>query len=213
MVPNTGEERIVQALLELAASGCQGNLHDFRVWLKSEYQIESTDEELSSLLKRLVEEKQFTKHPTIPSEYVHANPPPFADRISYEVPSSLDYSPIQWVRSRLESFLKHHRVSNNEVIDLSIAITEAMENAVKYSTDKKIKISYEIADTAFSISIENEIKDISPEVDIESGKYTGSLTLMRGMMVMVKLLDKVDIDIDERENKAIFRAEHKLRRG
>ena len=56
-----------------------------------------------------------------------------------------------------------------------------------------------------------EVKAIEPEDDIEAGKYDGSITLMRGMMVMVKLFDDVDIDISEDEGLAIFKATTELK--
>jgi hypothetical protein len=49
------------------------------------------------------------------------------------------------------------------------------------------------------------------EKDIEAGKYTSTTTLMRGMMVMVKLFDEMDIEILEEEKLAVFQAHKRIK--
>lgn len=201
---------IYQALKELGASGCQGNVHDFSVWLKAVYQIQIAESDLQAIINQLVEDGHFTNHHEIKAEYLNKETTSFPGSVKYQVLAQLNASPIQMVRSRLEAFLRNHGAPNLDIVDISIATTEAMENAVKYSDHGMIDVEYSIENKVFQIKIVNKIGDIKPEADIESGKYSGSITLMRGMMVMVKLFDEVDIDIAEDKDLAIFTAKHVL---
>lgn len=205
------KEKLVKFIKELCENGNQGNLHDFKTWIQSEYDLQCNDNQVNKAISELLKSGIIKHHSEIHSEYLNNEPPEFSNIVEYSTSSDLAHSPIQFVRSRLESFLKYHNASHADIIDISIATTEAMENAVKYSNEKRIKIQYSLQNNQFQIKIENEIKDVTPEQDILSGKYTGSLTLMRGMMVMVKLLNEVDIDIDEDRNVAIFTGKHKLK--
>ncbi|MCB1172257.1 MAG: ATP-binding protein [Leptospiraceae bacterium] len=206
-------EKIQEAIHKLALSGCQGNASDFQKWLLAAYRLEAPLAAVESSLDQLQQTSKVCRHSDIAGEYRSCEAPQFGSSVEYEIPSDLRYSPIQWVRSRLEAFLAYHQASRDVIVDLSIATTEAMENAVKYSTEKSLIIHYWVDQARFHIRIENEIKAIEPEDDIEAGKYDGSITLMRGMMVMVKLLDEVNIDIDEASNTAIFTATHNLRKA
>ena len=203
-------ERAIEYLLELGNAGCQGNVQDYAAWVRYVYQHDVSTEALKGCLETMVADGRFQTHPDIPSEYRAANLPGFPPAVEYAVSGDLDNAPLQMVRSRLEAFLRFHGATEPEIIDVSIATTEAMENAVKYSDHRKIEISYWIENEVFNIRIVNRIGDVEPEQDIESGKYSGSLTLMRGMMVMVKLFDEMDIDISESDQQAIFTAYKKL---
>ena len=207
--------KLKDAILELGNVGCQGNLHDYQAWLRyyhrnKEVDFEITDESVSKTLDELISEGSFKTHPEFPDEYLLSNPTSLPDKVEYIVSGALDDSPIQLVRSRLEAFLRSHQVSNEIIIDLTIGTTEAMENAVKYSDHRKIEVSYHITDQVFHIQVINRMGDTSAEEDIEAGKYSSSVTLMRGMMVMVKLFDDMDIDISEETKSAIFKASKNL---
>lgn len=207
-------ERVIEHLLELGRAGCQGNAQDYQSWVRYAYALEVSAEDVDQRLSSMVADGHFRTHPDIPSEFLYAGQPDFPSQIKYRVSGDLNNSPLQMVRSRLEAFLRHHGASEEEIIDVSIGTTEAMENAVKYSDHKDIDVSYEIRDDGvFHIRIVNRIGNVQPEQDIESGKYSGSLTLMRGMMVMVKLFDEMDIDISEEQQLAIFEAHKKLQRN
>lgn len=203
-------ERVIEYLLQLGNAGCQGNVQDYSAWMRYVYNYDVTSDSLRGCLDSMVQDGHFRTHPEIPSEYLAARPPELPARVEYTVSGDLNHSPLQMVRSRLEAFLRHHGASEDEVIDVSIATTEAMENAVKYSDHRNIDLCYQIQDRVFDIRIVNRIGNVEPEQDIESGKYSGSLTLMRGMMVMVKLFDEMDIDISEEQQQAIFTAHKKL---
>lgn len=206
-----GDDALVSRLVELANAGCQGNSKDFESWLKYVYSIEASALRIESALASLVQVGAFRPHPEVPGEYLAARAPRFGASIQYEVSGNLSDAPIQMVRSRLEAFLRCHGASESDIIDLSIATTEAVENAVKYSDHTVIHVEYEILDGEFRIRIINPIKEAAPEQDIEAGKYNSATTLMRGMMVMVKLFDAVDLDISEERRRVTFSATRKLR--
>ncbi len=197
-------------LLELGQAGCQGNLKDYGSWIEYRNGGPVDGDAIQSTMDGLLEEGAFTRHPEFQNEFLAATPPEFPARIEYSVSGMLDDSPIQHVRSRLESFLRFHNVGPEAIIDLSIGTTEAMENAVKYSDHKNIDVSYVIENGEFHIKVVNRMGEVAPEKDIESGKYTSSVTLMRGMMVMVKLFDEMDIDISDEQKEAIFTASKKV---
>mgnify|MGYP001568367542 CR=1 FL=1 len=130
---------------------------------------------------------------------------------SYILLGAHDYSPLQYVRSRLEFFLKKNSISEEIILDISIATIEAMENAVKYGDGELVEIKCSIDKSKlFKISILNNIKEFNLQSDIERGKFSSTATLMRGMMVMQKLFDKMDLDILEEKKQALFTAEKKV---
>ena len=204
-------DHLQRALLDLGESGCQGNSQDYRVWVELFHNLKASPAEVESALASLERAGRMRRHADFPNEYLLTDVPRFETSVEYQVSGMLEHAPIQMVRSRLESFLRYHATHESDIIDISIATTEAMENAVKYSDHKEITVSYGISNSTFSIRIVNRIGETELESDIEQGKYTGSITLMRGMMVMVKLFDDVDIDISEDEGLAIFKATTELK--
>lgn len=201
---------VINALRELVNSGCWGNHKDFAAWLRFDYKQEVSLEEAIQALDLLVTEGLLKRHETMSEEFVLstlANAKPIT---SYRVSGYLKDSPIQMVRSRLETFFRLNQVSEEMIVDMSIATTEAMENAVKYNDTNPIDINYSLDGGDFRIEIRNGLKEVQIERDIQEGKYNSSLTLMRGMMVMSKLFDELDIDIKDTENLAIFRAKKKV---
>ncbi|MEQ8350174.1 MAG: ATP-binding protein [Leptospiraceae bacterium] len=201
---------VISALRELIQSGCWGNHKDFRSWLRFEYNIDSTEEETLSALQTLTSEGLLKNHDSISEEFVLASITEATPITRYRVSGFLKDSPIQMVRARLETFFRIKELPEELIVDMSIATTEAMENAVKYNDQNPIEINYSIEDGEFRIEIRNGLKEVQIERDIEAGKYNSSLTLMRGMMVMSKLFDELDIDIKDSENLAIFTARKKV---
>lgn len=206
------DSKLLNAILELGKSGCQGNTKDYECWLSFQDGVKYSASVIQEILEELKNKGEFQTHQDFPGEYMLSSVPPFPDSVDYSVSGNLADSPLQLVRSRLEAFLKYHGISEEEIIDLTIGTTEAMENAVKYSDHKGIDVHYRMNGDVFEIKIVNSIEEVIPEQDIEAGKYSSSVTLMRGMMVMVKLFDEMDIDIKEELGKAIFIASRKLRR-
>jgi len=202
-------DSLEQILVDLGKEGCQGTVKDYAAWVSFETGKDASGD-METILEDLRHRGIFQRHPDIDAEYVFAGPTPFPEKIEYRVSGLLHHSPIQMVRSRMESFLRFHHASEGTVMDISIATTEAMENAVKYSDHSPIAISYRIEGGVFHIMIKNRLSEVRLEKDIEAGKYTSTTTLMRGMMVMVKLFDEMDIEIKEDEKIAVFSALKKL---
>lgn len=205
------DPRLLEAIRNLCSSGCQGNSSDFSSWVAFENEATFSPSEVASVFAQLETEGLVIQTSEIPGEYRLAGTPDIATSVEYEVSGDIKDSPIQLVRSRLDAFLRKHSILEEQIIDLSIGTTEAMENAVKYSDHGRIQVAYELSpDRVFNIKIVNSLGEIAPEKDIASGKYSGTATLMRGMMIMVKLFDQMDIDIKEDESVAVFTATRKL---
>ncbi len=204
------DPRLLEAIKLLCASGCQGNSSDFACWIAFDNKLRFTPADVESVLNQMAREGQI-EEAEVAGEFRAAREPDLPARVEYAVSGDIHNSPIQLVRSRLDAFLRKHGIGEPIIIDLSIGTTEAMENAVKYSDHEKIAVSYEITpDRVFNIKIVNSLGEIAPEKDIASGKYSGTATLMRGMMIMVKLFDQMDIDINEDSSVAVFTGTRKL---
>jgi anti-sigma regulatory factor (Ser/Thr protein kinase) len=141
-----------------------------------------------------------------PSEK-HFPPSPWIQD-SYSVLGAFEFSPIQYVRSRLEFFLKSNGVSDMDLMDISIATIEGIENAAKYGDGNVVSITASISpERKLKISITNTIKEFDLENEIERGKYSATTTLMRGIMVMQKLFNHLDLQIIEDKKQARLYAE------
>lgn len=202
----TETSKLKDSILRLLQSGAAGNASDFLAWVQFTDNITATPEDVTEVLKLLEQESHAKNHAGITGEYCGTDKSECLNHKDYTVAGNLKGSPIQLVRSRLESFLLLNGIPQEIVMDISIATTEAMENAVKYNDKQPIEISYNLNESGFQIQIINGLAEVILEKDIEAGKYDGSLTLMRGMMVMQRLFDEVEIDIVEPDNKAVFRA-------
>ncbi|MCE9597991.1 MAG: ATP-binding protein [Spirochaetia bacterium] len=201
-------DSLEQILVKLGRDGCQGTAKDFAAW--ASFATGQTIADAGPTLQLLIGQGIFKSHPDIEGEFILSGPIEVKERQEYLVSGNLRESPIQMVRSRLESYLRFHGGNEDFVMDVSIATTEAMENAVKYSDHSPISIRYSIENHVFHITITNRLSEVRLEKDIEAGKYTSTTTLMRGMMVMVKLFDEMDIEIKEEEKIAVFSAQKKL---
>jgi len=132
-------------------------------------------------------------------------------KVAYPVIGSLKYSPLQLIRSRLESFLNHFQAKLEDLTDISIGVIEAAENAIKYGDGGVITIEYFLDDdNVFDISIINPIKLEPIEENIKIGKFSEGFTLMRGIMAINKLFDYFDINRDDSLNEVSFNARKKL---
>ena len=125
---------------------------------------------------------------------------------SYEIYGAFEFSPIQYVRSRLESFLKINNVGEDDLVDVSIATIEAIENAAKYGDGNSVFVSCNIQNKKLELEIINKIKDVDLETELLK-KYTSATTLMKGVMVMQKLFNHVDLQILEETQQAKLYAE------
>ena len=57
----------------------------------------------------------------------------------------------------------------------------------------------------------NKIKEFDLQTEIDRGKYSSSITLMRGVLVMEKLFDKFDLILLDNNTQAMVQAEKKLK--
>jgi len=135
-------------------------------------------------------------------------------KVAYPIIGSLKYSPLQLIRSRLESFLLHFNVKREDLTDISIGVIEAAENAIKYGDGGIVTIEYFLDDKdVFNILIKNPIKAEPIEENIKTGKFSEGFTLMRGIMAINKLFDFFDISRDDNLKEVSFNASKKLALG
>jgi len=199
-----------EALQQLSDSGLYGTATDFARWLrfKEGWQIEET--EVQSALDELLSAGRLERHSDYPDDYISKDIIKLPDSFDFQCPRLLSQSPIQFFRSLLSVFLRQKKVTAEYEIDIVIAAVEAIENAVKYSSPGDVKVHFELQSGEFHLQIINSVEPIQPNDDVASGKYDSSRTLMRGMMVMSRLFDEMDIDIDDATNRAIFRAKKRV---
>jgi anti-sigma regulatory factor (Ser/Thr protein kinase) len=203
MIQNKLETQIIQ----MGKEGLFGNIKEFYFWnifLFNSYDL--SYKEFTKEFHQLIKNNVFINNQNLKNEYKYNLEMKFSRFVEYFAPSNLNYSPIQYVRSRLLSFLNYHKVDEEIIYDIVIASIEATENAVKYSSEDKIYVKYFIENYTFYIEIQNKYKIPEIQKDIENGKYNSSITLMRGMLVMSKLFDEMDINLIEDKKLAIFQA-------
>ncbi|MCX7810510.1 MAG: hypothetical protein N2247_06330 [Leptospiraceae bacterium] len=203
MIQNKLETQIIQ----MGKEGLFGNIKEFYFWnifLFNSYDL--SYKEFTKEFHQLIKNNVFVNNQNLKNEYKYNLEMKFSRFVEYFAPSNLNYSPIQYVRSRLLSFLNYHKVDEEIIYDIVIASIEATENAVKYSSEDKIYVKYFIENYTFYIEIQNKYKIPEIQKDIENGKYNSSITLMRGMLVMSKLFDEMDINLIEDKKLAIFQA-------
>jgi Anti-sigma regulatory factor (Ser/Thr protein kinase) len=203
MIQNKLETQIIQ----MGKEGLFGNIKEFYFWnifLFNSYDL--SYKEFTKVFHQLIKNNVFINNQNLKNEYKYNLEMKFSRFVEYFAPSNLNYSPIQYVRSRLLSFLNYHKVDEEIIYDIVIASIEATENAVKYSSEDKIYVKYFIENYTFYIEIQNKYKIPEIQKDIENGKYNSSITLMRGMLVMSKLFDEMDINLIEDKKLAIFQA-------
>ncbi len=209
-------------ILKLALSGAEGTASDFIIWLNGFGIRNITPEQVHNCLEELAAEGRMISR-TLHSicDYRISSPVEHNQFYNYKVFSDKRFSAIQLIRSRIESFLRYFRVREEEQIDIVIALTEALENAVKYSDREEIEVSYTIEDLQsdsdsphsrrFRLEIKNHAAESSPHEDILSGKYAdGSITLMKGLKVMYQLFDELDLNLDHGSGVVTLKASKKL---
>jgi len=205
------KENLENQIIQMGKYGLFGTIKEFYFWHNFLYNPENLKyKQFYKSFYSLVNQNIFRNYENYKNEYIYNQPLKFTRFIEYFAPSSLRYSPIQFVRSQLFSFLKYFNIEEDLIYDIIIGSIEAVENAVKYSSEDKIYVKYFIEETTFYIEIQNKYKIPEINKDIESGKYNSSITLMRGMLVMNKIFDQMDIDLIEEKEIAIFQARKKI---
>ncbi|MFN3605058.1 MAG: ATP-binding protein [Leptonema sp. (in: bacteria)] len=192
---------------EMAASGLFGTIKEFYFWhsfLYNEFKIDYKD--FSKIFHEMISNQILANQTNLKNEYIYNKKFNFSSFVEFISPVDFKYSPIQFVRSKLISFLNYFQVQEEVVYDIIIGVVEAVENAVKYSADDKIYIKYFIENNVFYVEIRNKYKQPEINKDIDQGKYNSTVTLMRGVLVMSKLFDEMDIDLIQNQYLAIFYA-------
>ncbi len=205
----------------LFSCGVSGNAKDFFSWVQMEVFRKFKDlpntslENVQSYVDHLVSSGDVTTNPLDPREYLLPEKSSLAKKIGssekFTVLGALKYNPMQYVRARLDYFLKMNGVIEDLRMDLCIATVEAVENAAKYGDGLNVDINFSIDKSkVFTLEMINNVKDFDLEDDILRGKFSSTATLMRGMMVMQKLFDSVDLDIIDNRKQAYLKATRKL---
>ncbi|MCB1191162.1 MAG: ATP-binding protein [Leptospiraceae bacterium] len=216
---HTEIENILKKSLSL---GVVGSAKDFYNWVIMDYELNSKKVPLieENLIENILNDflkQSFVTHGTFdPNEYIISENSPFYKKISsndhYYIIGKANLSPIQYVRSRQISFLNQNNVSQDDIEEISIATTEAVENSVKYGDGEKVEISNFIENGKnFKLTMVNKIKEFDLQTEIDRGKYSSSITLMRGVLVMEKLFDKFDLILLDNNTQAMVQAEKKLK--
>jgi anti-sigma regulatory factor (Ser/Thr protein kinase) len=208
------EEEIQEILNRLTAFGLSGYVTDFIGWIKMDYiqkgisELDINKEFLEKILDSIVSSGGLIKNKS--NEYSHSKTlvsPSNWNSDQYEILGAFEYSPIQYVRTRLEYFLISNEVNEDDLMDISIATIEGIENAVKYGDGNQVAISTKIIGKKLELSIINNIKEFDLKNEIDRGKYSVNATLMRGVMVMQKLFNHLDIEIIDEKKQARLYAE------
>lgn len=216
---DTIENILESELKEIISTGVVGNSKDFLNWLKMSFSQKKAIwkefdlSQIETILDKWLNSGYLERGTFDKTEFtIHVDHYSNIRNIKYTVLGKHDYSPIQYVRSRLEYFLKVNQISEETIVDISIATIEGIENAVKYGDGEEIFVSYWIDDTdKFFIQVKNKIREFDINSEIERGKYSSRITLMRGIMVMQKLFDKVDLDLVEDNQQALLSASKKVK--
>lgn len=205
----------------LLQNGVGGNVLDFFNWVRMEIvkkfkeEPNLTEKDVAEVLEQLKSSGDIVSGKFDPREYFLSEGSLLRKKLvqqeKYQIIGRLDFTPLQYVKTRLEYFLRCNKVDAEEIIDLAIATIEAVENSVKYGDGGVVQVEYAIdRNRNFTISLVNNIKEFDLEEDIKRGKFSSTATLMRGMMVMQKLFDQVDLDILDDRKQASFNASRKL---
>ncbi len=208
------EIEILDYIKLMLPSGLSGYPADYLSWVKMEYKKKGkphtnvTMKNIENCLAILKDEKVIEPSKNDPRELCPNSSilQKSWNKDSYEIFGAFEFSPIQYVRSRLESFLKVNNVVEDDLVDVSIATIEAIENAAKYGDGNSVFVSCQIIGKKLELQIINKIKDVDLETELLK-KYTSATTLMKGVMVMQKLFNHVDLQILEETQQAKLYAE------
>lgn len=126
---------------------------------------------------------------------------------AFFVANELNLSPLQYIRSRVQNFCDSKGMIASHRDEVVISVTEAAENAIKYSNVLPVYIHHGLEKDEYFIRAINSVTDLNLKDEISRGKFSEDVSLMRGVLVMSKLLDFLDIvrDVDRRRVEFIGR--------
>lgn len=222
---------LADSVLALARRGFVGNTRDFASWIGMYGELarqtsqpnplpagdQSPDPELmATLLAELARAEKIRDNGKGYGEYCLGPGESFDGgfqnhRLFYYTIGHIDYAPIQQIRSVTESFLEYVGAGESAIMDISIGVIEAAENAVKYGGGGLISVRTSLENARnFRIEITNPLEEVSVQDSIVTGKFHEGFTLMRGIMAMDKLFDHFEIDRDDERKEVCFTGEKKL---
>ncbi len=123
------------------------------------------------------------------------------------VSNNMQQSPLQYIRSRVQNFCDSKGMIDSHRDEVVISVTEAAENAIKYSNVLPVFIEHGIENDEYFIRAINSVNDLNLKDEISRGKFSEDVSLMRGVLVMSKLLDYLDIvrDMDKKRVEFVGR--------
>lgn len=129
------------------------------------------------------------------------------------VSNNMQQSPLQYIRSRVQNFCDSKGIIDSHRDEVVISVTEAAENAIKYSNALPVFIEQGIENGEYFIRAINSVSDLNLKDEISRGKFSEDVSLMRGVLVMSKLLDFLDIvrDLEKRRVEFVGRKKVQLR--
>ena len=121
------------------------------------------------------------------------------------------YNPIFFMRNKTELFLQQYEIKKEIYDELLIGVTEAIENAIKYTNHSLIYIehTYEIVTNEYRLIIANSIEKTNNQID--TSKYTERKSLMRGILIMSKIFDNITTNRNEDLEYFLFTAFKKIK--
>jgi len=126
------------------------------------------------------------------------------------VSTNFSFQPLQFVRSKVQRFCKLHNISQTSLDDIIIAVTEASENAIKYADKPVVAIKQKFKKNTYSIKIINSMKEITSSDEVNVEKFSEDVSLMRGVLIMSKLMDNIDIIQNTKKQRVIFTGSKKI---
>lgn len=203
----------------IQAEGLPDNLSDFsddfRCWLEPYHDIpELSPADVSTCLYSLLEKGQIDKLENF-HEYRLARRTDwlFAESPPHEIffaCNRLELQPLHYIRSKVQNFCSYYNFNANELDEIVISVTEAGENAVKYSDRHTVVIEQKIVDNDYRICVYNSISETDLNDEINRGKFSEDVSLMRGVLVMSKLLDSLQIERNSEKSRVEFFGHKKL---
>lgn len=130
---------------------------------------------------------------------------------NFFVSNNFDFFPLQYIRSKVSFFCEYHQVAMEEKEEIIIVVTEAAENALKYSNVSPIYIEQNLAHETYFLKMLNIVPDYDLNAEISKGKFSQDSSLMRGVLVMSRLMDEIDIKRNVEKNRVELFAKKKLK--
>ncbi|MDH5717166.1 MAG: hypothetical protein OEZ22_05975 [Spirochaetia bacterium] len=114
--------------------------------------------------------------------------------------NNLNLNPLQYARSRVKNFCQQFNINKKNIDEIIISVIEAAENAVKYSDLYTIAAEQSFNGSNYKIKMVNSTYQIVYDEKSIEEKFSEKSSLMRGVKVMNKLFDSLNIERDNEIN-------------